>query len=79
MITLRLDPKLEKSINEVALWLGVSKSDLTQKSVTEYIEKLDKPSPWELGKDLFGKYACDQNSVSADRKAILKMKLHAKR
>ncbi|MCU7933759.1 MAG: ribbon-helix-helix domain-containing protein [Candidatus Thiodiazotropha sp. (ex Dulcina madagascariensis)] len=37
MITLRLDPKLEKTINEAAHRLGLSKSELIRKSVKEYM------------------------------------------
>ncbi len=79
MITLRLDPKLEKTINNAAHRLGLSKSELIRKSVTEYINKLEKPSPWELGSDIFGKYASDQGNLSRDRKALLKEKIRAKR
>ncbi|MCF6259688.1 MAG: ribbon-helix-helix domain-containing protein [Gammaproteobacteria bacterium] len=79
MITLRLDPKLEKTINDAAHRLGLSKSELIRKSVTEYINKLEKPSPWELGSDFFGKYASGQGNLSRDRKALLKEKIRAKR
>ncbi len=79
MITLRLDPKLEKTINDVAHRLGVSKSELIRKSVSEYIDSLEKPSPWELGSDIFGKYASGQNNLSKDRKALIKEKIRAKR
>ena len=79
MITLRLDPKLEKTINDVAHRLGVSKSELIRKSVTEFIDKLEKPSPWDLGSDIFGKYASGQDNLSKDRKALVKEKISAKR
>ncbi len=79
MITLRLDQKLEKTINETAHRLGLSKSELIRKSVTEYIDKLEKPSPWDLGNDIFGKYASGQDNLSKDRKALLKKKIIAKR
>ena len=38
------------------------------------LEKI-KPSPWELGKDLFGKYSSGKGNLSKDRKKILKQKL----
>ncbi len=79
MITLRLNPELEKTINDTAHRLGLSKSELIRKSVTEYIVKLEKPSAWELGNDVFGKYASGQNNLSTDRKALLKEKIRAKR
>ncbi|VAX10362.1 hypothetical protein MNBD_GAMMA26-1526 [hydrothermal vent metagenome] len=79
MITLRLDQQLEKTINDAAHRLGLSKSELIRKSVIEYIDKLKKPSPWELGNDFFGKYASGQDNLSQDRKALLKEKIRAKR
>jgi len=39
MITLRLDAKLEKNINDSARLLGVSKSELIRKSIEEYLKK----------------------------------------
>ena len=73
MITLRLDPELENSIQRSAKLLGISKSELIRNSVTEYLSKLSKPSPWELGKEYFGKYASGQTNLSADRKLLFKI------
>ena len=79
MITLRLDPNLEKEINTVAKNLGLTKSDLIRKSLLEYLGKLENPNAWELGKDFFGKYSSGLKNLSVDRKTILKEKIRAKR
>jgi len=79
MITLRLDPKLERSIHNTAKNLGLTKSELIRKSIQAFIGKLDTPSPWGLGKDMFGKYASGQENLSADRKALIKDKIRATR
>ena len=79
MITLRLDPELENSIQRSAKLLGISKSELIRNSVTEYLSKLSKPNPWEMGKDYFGKYASGQTNLSSDRKLLLKKRIMAKR
>ncbi len=79
MITLRLDPKLEQSIQNTARILGVTKSELIRKSVSDYLAKLSKPSPWELGENLFGKYSSGLGNLSTDRKSLLKTKIRAKR
>ena len=79
MITLRLDPKLEQTKKKVAHQLGVSKSELIRKSITEYIGKIEKPTAWELGNDVFGKYASANDNLSRDRKALVKEKIKAKR
>jgi hypothetical protein len=79
LITLRLDSKLEKRINDSARLLGLSRSELIRISVTEYLERLSKPNAWEIGRELFGKYASGVDNLSEDRKALLKKKIEAKR
>ncbi len=79
MITLRLDPKLEQTINDIAHQMGVSKSELIRRSITDFIGNLDKPSAWELGNNIFGKYASSFESLSRDRKVLVKDKIKVKR
>jgi len=79
MITLRLDPALDRTVSTAAKNLGLSKSELVRKSLVEYIGKLDKSSPWETGRDLFGKYASGREDLSSNRKALLKKKIKARR
>ena len=79
MITLRLDPKLEQSISNTAKNLGMTKSELIRNSINEYLDKLSKPSAWEVGHDLFGKYSSGRDNLSTDRKKLVKDKIRAKR
>ena len=79
MITLRLDSKLEQSINNTAKNLGLTKSELIRKSITEYLGKLKSPNAWDTGEDLFGKYSSGLGNLSANRKVLLKNKIKAKR
>ena len=79
MITLRLDGKLEKTINITAKSIGVSKSELIRKSVLEYINKMRNKNPWDLGKDLFAKYSSGRNDLSEKASTIFKEKLRNKR
>ena len=79
MITLRLDPKLEKNIQHIAMTMGISKSELIRKGIAEYLEKLEKPNAWELGSNLFGRYSSGKINLSRDRKSLLKEKIQAKR
>ncbi len=78
MITLRLDNELEQAINNTAKILGLTKSELIRQSINEYIAKMKKPTAWESGKDLFGKYSSGMGNLSKDRKELLKNKLKAK-
>jgi predicted DNA-binding protein len=78
MITLRLDSELEKDVNTIAHQMGITKSELIRKSITAFIEKVEQPSPWELGNNLFGKYESGQDNLSRDRKVIAKEKIKAK-
>ena len=79
MITLRLDSELEQAINLTAHQMGVSKSELIRRSISAFLKKLEKPSPWELGNELFGQYASGQHDLSKNRKQLLKEKIQAKR
>jgi len=79
MITLRLDPKLEQSINNTAKDLGLSKSELIRRSISEYLGKLKQSSPWESGKDLFGQYSSGRGDLASKRKELVKNKIRAKR
>ena len=79
MITLRLDPELEQDVQNTAKKLGLTKSELIRKSISEYINKIVHPRPWYIGKSYFGKYSSGQGNLSTDRKALLKTKITAKR
>ena len=79
MITLRLDQKLEQQINNTAKNLGLSKSELIRKSISEYINNLKQPNAWDIGEDLFGKYSSGLGNLSSDRKELIKSTIKAKK
>lgn len=79
MITLRLDWKLEQAINNTAKNLGITRSELIRKSISEYLGKVKQRSPWETGEDLFGKYSSGRGDLSAKRKELIKERVRAKR
>lgn len=79
MITLRLDPALEKQVNQTAQNLGITRSEFVRKSIVNYIQAQKSQSAWEIGHELFGKYSSGQNNLSSNRKEILKDKIRAKR
>lgn len=75
MITLRLNPTLEKNVQKAADAFGISKSDLVRKSIINYLETLKKPTPWELGADLFGQHSSQDGNRSKDRKELVRQKI----
>jgi RHH-type rel operon transcriptional repressor/antitoxin RelB len=79
-ITIRIDPQLQAELDRLARLEGVSRSDVVRESLVCYLaEKKESVTPWELGKDVFGRYASGRTDLSAERKKILKEKLRAKK
>ena len=78
MITLRLDSKFEQHIKNMAKQLGITKSELIRRSIQEYLKKFPNQTPWELGKDLFGKYSSGSGELSVTRKEKFKKKIRDK-
>lgn len=78
MITLRLDNALEHRIEWASETLKISKSELVRRSVVKYLEEVSKPDPWELGKDIFGKFDSGNESLSTNRKLLIKERISRK-
>ncbi|MCK5688756.1 CopG family transcriptional regulator [Myxococcota bacterium] len=68
MVTFRLDTKTEQAIGKMAKKLGLTKSELIRASIKDYLARQNKPSAWESGKDLFGKYSSGRGDLSSTRK-----------
>jgi Arc/MetJ-type ribon-helix-helix transcriptional regulator len=72
MISLRLPPELERKLDSVAKSEGKSRSEIVKDSILEYINKRGKnKTPFELGKDLFGKYNSEFVDLAQNRKKYL--------
>lgn len=79
MISVRLDKRLEVRLTRAASAKGLSKSAYLRKILVENLEKESgEESPWELGKDLFGKFGSGRSDLSKNRKALLREKVYAK-
>jgi RHH-type rel operon transcriptional repressor/antitoxin RelB len=79
MISLRLDPEMEQTVKNAARQMGVSKSELIRTSIKDFITKMEKPTAWELGGEIFGKYASEKGDLSTNRKALVREKVSARR
>jgi len=82
-ITMALFININKELEaELRLHLqhkGVELSEFVQDAVREKLAKIPQAnSPYELGMDLFGRYASGDTQRSVCRKTILREKIHAK-
>jgi len=54
--------------------MGGSKSELIRKSITEFIGRSDKPSPWELGSDVLKNTPVPMKAYSGIENSLLEIK-----
>ena len=79
MISLRLPPDIEKKISSVARTVGKTKSQIIKESILEFLEKHEEEmTPFELGKDLFGRFSSEKTDLAENRKNYLKSKMKQK-
>lgn len=78
-ISIRLDKSIEESLRRRLQDDGVSMSDFIRDAIREKLATYEvKLTPYELGKDLFGRSSSGRDDLSSNRKAILREKLNAK-
>ena len=79
MLSIRLSSDIESKLDRISKAEKMPKSEIIKSALDLYFRKYDeKTSPYELGKDLFGKEGSGQKNTSKDYKTILKEKLRAK-
>lgn len=78
-ITVRLDHTTEQKLALRAKREGVTKSFLVRRSLQSYLEETEQtPTPWELGKDLFGLCGSANGDLSIRGEEILGNKIRDK-
>ena len=78
MTTVRLNDEILNKISTLIKVEKTTKSEIIKKAIIEYYNQHTKDlSPFELGKDLFGRYG-NSEAVSDNHKIKLKEKLHEK-
>ncbi len=75
MLCVRLDEEMEKKLEYLAKELNLTKSKLVKEALNEF---LSKKSPYELGKNLFGKFQSGQEDLSQTYKERVKEKIWKK-
>jgi predicted DNA-binding protein len=79
MTTIRLSDDIETTLNQIAKNEHKSKSEIIKTALQIFIENYyQDQTPYELGKDVFGKYGSGQNNNSSNYKKILRDKINAK-
>ncbi|MBN2443959.1 MAG: CopG family transcriptional regulator [Spirochaetales bacterium] len=79
MTTVRLGKKIEQLLEEFSTLKGKSKSELIKEALLEYIEAhFISNNPFEMGKDLFGKYGSGKTDNSITYKRKIKEKINEK-
>lgn len=81
-ISIRLDPDLERELARAVAQSGLPKSQIIKQGLREYLARLALPkkTPYELGKDLFGKGpGSGLGDLSTRRKEYLTEIFRAKR
>ncbi len=79
MISLRLPAKIEKQLNEIARKEHLSKSAIIKDALNLFFMEYDnKLSPFDLGRDLFGRHGSNNGNLSVQYKKLLKEKLNEK-
>lgn len=78
-ISIRLDKTTEAELRNCTYQTGIAMSDFVRDAIREKLATYNgKLSPFEAGKDLFGKYSSGAENLSTDRKTRLKQKIRAK-
>ena len=79
-ISLRLEKKLDNDLSIYARITGKSKSEVVRHMLREGMAAYRvAATPWELGKDLFGREGSGEGNRSVTRKTLVRQKLHAKK
>lgn len=79
MISLRLPTEIENKLNEIAEHENTSKTAIIKDALDMYInDYYKKHTPYDLGKDLFGRHGSNEGNLSVDYKKLLKAKINEK-
>lgn len=76
-LTVKLDPDLEAALERRCAADGATKSALVQAALRDYLAHAR--SPYELGKDLFGRHASGRDDLSTRRRELYARLTDAKR
>ena len=80
MLSVRLPGELEKKVKQLASAEGRTKTEIIRTALEVYVKAKDQAaSPYELGKDLFGKHGSGRGNLSITYKNKVKERIREKR
>jgi hypothetical protein len=78
-VTIRLDEATEAKLRRLAAAKGCSLSEFVRAAIAERIEREgNKPTPYELGKHLFGRDMSGPGDLALNHKKYYREKMRAK-
>jgi predicted DNA-binding protein len=78
-VSVRLDDETKARLRRLLEEQGSSLSAFVRAAILEKMEREGKrPTPYELGKHLFGRYASGKSDLASNRKRYFKEAMHAK-
>ncbi|OGA03565.1 MAG: hypothetical protein A3H35_12610 [Betaproteobacteria bacterium RIFCSPLOWO2_02_FULL_62_17] len=82
MLTVKMEAELERELEAAARSAGLTKSEFVRRGLHQVIaraRKVRKATPWDLGKDLFGKVSSGNPGLSRTRaRDIISLRRNAK-
>lgn len=67
-ITLRIEPELQEALDQAARRAGITRSAFVRRCIREALEaRKQQATPWELGKDLFGRHGSGRSCRPASQ------------
>ena len=80
MLSVRLPGELEKKVKQLASAEGRTKTEIIRTALEVYVKTKDQAaSPYELGKDLFGKHGSGRGDLSVTYKSKVRERIREKR
>jgi Arc/MetJ-type ribon-helix-helix transcriptional regulator len=79
-VTVRLDEAMEAKVRRLLEQKGGSVSDFIRAAIAEKLEReAAKPTPYELGKHLFGRHGSGRSDLASNSEQILREMFRARR
>lgn len=80
LVTIELPVEIQFKLEQLSISQNKTKSDIVRESLNLYFNNMrNLRSPFELGKDFFGKYGSEHGDLSVNAEKILRSKLSAKK